>query len=73
MAVNRSPMRQMGRITGVTGIERLGRHMSDPPSACGTVAEPGGKARLSVQPQSTATGVDLTGLVCTLWDGDLRR
>ena len=26
-----------------------------------------------VQRESTATGADLTGLVRTLWDGDLRR
>jgi len=32
-----------------------------------------GRAGWPVQQESTATGADLTGLVRTLWDGDLRR
>jgi hypothetical protein len=36
------------------------------------VWEPG-RAGLPVQQESTATGADLAGLVCTLWDGDLRE
>ena len=58
-------------MAGASVWQILRAHPASSRSA--TVAPSSVRERRFVQQESTATGADLTGLVRTLWDGDLHR